>query len=171
MENRLIDANKVRLARVKYYDVENNGAELSEHEAYAFLIQVNDHKFINPFDLAEDLPVLDRTFYANVTPKGEEYGTKLIHVSGELDNGPCYVLERLSVKDLFKKDSVSISDLRKYILRSRKFFVDRRHIISELDEPFIKKSRFLPTILADEASMDKLKRFFSDHEVGKQYIK
>ena len=171
MENRLMDTNKIRLARVKYYDVEKNGAELSEHEAYAFLFQVNEHKYINPFDPFEELPVLDRTFYANVASNGEEFGTKLIHVCGELENGPCYVLERLSVKDLFKKDGISLFDLKKYILHSKKFFVDRRHIIESLDEPIIKKSRFLPTILSDEASMDKLKRFFSNHEVGKQYIK
>ena len=171
MENRLIDANKIRLARVRYYDVKNNGAELSSQEAYAFLLQVDEKKYINPFDVTEDLPVLDRTFYANVMPNGEEYGTKLFHVCGELVDGPCYVLERQSAKDLFKKENISLHEIKRYILYSNKFFVDRRRIISELEESFFKKSRFLPTIMSDSANMEKLKKFFAEHESGKQYIK
>ena len=172
MENRLMNTEKLRLARVKYYNVEKNGAELSEHDAYAFLYQIAEKKFVNPFDLLEDLPVLDRSFYANVMmPSGEYYGTKIVHVCGELQNGPCYVMEKMSVRSLFGRNFVTMEDLRNYILKSKKFFVDRIHIIEELKEPFYKKSRYLPIVLSDEKKMAAFKSYLQEHECDRVYKK
>lgn len=167
----MIRTDGLRLARVKYYDTKKNGAELSEIDGYAFLYRIHDSVYVNLFDPTEELPILDRSMYSNVTPTGIEYGNKLIHVCGKLEDGPCYVMEKVKVASLFKKDFVSVSDVRRYILYSDKFFVDRMHLIKELKEPFYKKTRFLSTILEDEAKMAELQRYFQGHDCVKQYKK
>ena len=171
MENRLLNTERLKLARVKYYDTKNNGAELSEIDGYAFLYQMDDHNYVNLFDPTEELPVLDRSMYSNVTSSGFEFGNKLIHISGKLEDGPCYVIERISTKALFKKDVVSLSDVRRYVLSSDKFFVDRLRLIKELQEPFFTKARFLRTVIEDQAQMDQLQRYFQEHDCVKQYKK
>ena len=56
MIDRDVDLKRLKLAKVRYYDAKNNGAELSDIDAYAFLINVNGH-YINLFDPIEELPV------------------------------------------------------------------------------------------------------------------
>ena len=55
------DKNKVWLAEMKYYSKENNGVELSEPLTYAFVVDLGDGEFANPFDVSEDYPVFKRT--------------------------------------------------------------------------------------------------------------
>ena len=160
----------LRLARVKWYDTEHNGAELSSPEAYAFLQKINEDTYINPFDPVETLPVLDRSIYPNVMANGEEFGNRLIHVSGELTTGPCYVIERRPVEGLFgEAESVTLNQLKTYILRSKKFFVDRPSIILE----FKGRERLgnFRQYLKDMTKMNELKQFFASHEKGREYVK
>ncbi len=168
MEVGKIKTTDLRLARVKYFDTKHNGAELSKTEAYAFLRKAGDHYF-NVFDVLEDLPVLDRYPYANVLSTGEEYGNKLVHVQGELVDGPCYVIEPFSAKSVLRVDEISEQELREYVLHSRMFFVDRLKMLE--DEPGIVKMKNVRTILADRKNMERLKAEFANHENGKPYIK
>ena len=168
MENRTLNTKNLRLARVKYYDVEHNGAELSEMEAYAFLQKVGD-QYKNVFDEAEDLPVLDRSIYPNVMRSGEEYGNRLIHVCGELTDGACYVIEPVALHKLFGVDIIGTNDLKDYMFHSEKFFVDRAHLIQ--GEKASHRLRMFSLLRADLIKLDAFKQYIASHEKAKQYVK
>lgn len=165
---RALKTQDLRLARVKYFDTEHNGAELTSLEAYAFLRQLGD-KFINVFDELEELPVLDRSVYPNVMPNGEEFGTRLIHVSGELNDGPCYVIEPFSVRDALGFDVISQVELKEYMYSSPKFFVDRMKLIEQ--EKGMKRISLMHTYREDQKSMAAFKSYISEHEKAKEYVK
>lgn len=169
MENNMLQTKNLRLARVKWFDVDHNGAELDGQFAYAFLQKAGDVYF-NLFDPTDNLPVLDRTPYPNVLSNGEEYGNKLRHVSGELTTGPCYVIEKVSVPEMFSgKDEISMSQLQNYILYSEKFFVDRISIIQGLE--FSRRGAFFKKMLRDMKKKNQLKAFMASHEIGRKYQK
>lgn len=168
MENRSLKTEDLRLARVKYFDIEHNGAELTDVEAYAFLQKVGD-KYVNVFDLTEDMPVLDRSIYPNVMRNGEEFGNRLIHVCGHLTDGPCYVIEPVNVRALFGYDLIGSNELKEYVLRSESFFVDRLNLIK--GEKSVRRLGMLSTVKSDEAKMAELKEYIASHEKAKQYVK
>ena len=168
MENRSLKTRDLRLARVKYYDLEHNGAELSHIDAYAFLERVGE-EYVNVFDPTDGLAVLDRSLYTNTTKDGEDYGNRLIHVCGTLTDGPCYVMDRVSVPDMMGIDIISTEQLREYVLRSDKFFVDRISLIQQ--EKRVRRIAFLPTLARDQKQMDAFKEYMGSHLKGKMYVK
>lgn len=168
MENRLLRTDRLRLARVKYYDMEHNGAELSPMDAYAFLENVKGN-YVNVFDPTDGLPVLDRSMYANVTKDGEDYGNLLVHVSGTLDDGPCYVMDLISVRKMMGIDVITLEQLKQYVLMSKCFFVDRMGLIK--GEKPSRRLAFLPTLVRDQKRMDEFKQYMDDHESLKRYVK
>lgn len=127
MKNIEIKANKVRLAQVRYFDVEENASEIPHEPAYAFLIKVNG-VYINPFNPIEEVPVYERVWYSNTTWEGREFGTKIVLAQGEVQEGKCYILELEMGKKLFDKDMITIKDLEDYMFNSEDFFVDRLEV-------------------------------------------
>ena len=168
MENRGLNTKTLRLARVKYYDTKHDGAEVNDIDAYAFLEKVGD-EYVNLFDPTDGLAVFERSIYPNVTRDGEEYGNKIIHVCGNITDGACYVMDRVSVPELFGKDEVSLSELKSYILNSKLFFVDRISIIKGQKRAY--RLLFYPTLLADQKQMAEFQQFIASHEGAKQYVK
>ncbi len=168
MEKRTIKTADLRLARVKYFDLEHNGAELTELEAYAFIQKIGS-EYINVFDATEDLPVLERSIYPNVMPNGEEFGTKLIHAYGTLTDGPCYVVEPYSIRNITEKDKIDTDSLKEYIFNSDKFFVDRMQLIEQ--EKGIRKLKLLRKYHEDMDKMTEFKEYIASHEKGKAYTK
>ena len=47
------------------------------------------------------MPIYDRTNYSNTTLDGEDYGSILKLVSRNVESGPCYVIEKLNMEDIF----------------------------------------------------------------------
>lgn len=127
MRNTSVEADRVRLAKVRYFDEEENAVEIPVEEAYAFLVNVNG-TYINPFNPLEEVPVYERAWYGNYTKDGEAYGTKIILKNGKVQEGMCYVLEKDSAKEIFEQDEISIKDMEEYILSSEKYFIDRLDI-------------------------------------------
>ena len=168
MENRTLKTKDLKLARVKYFDMAHNGAELTDVEAYAFLEKVGD-QYVNVFDMTEELPVLDRSLYPNVMRNGEEFGNRLIHVCGTLTDGACYVIEPVNVSKLLGFDTIGSDDLKEYMYRSEKFFVDRMHLIQE--EKATRRIGMHATLKADAKKMDELKEYIASHEKATQYVK
>lgn len=122
------DKNKVWLAEMKYYSKENNGIELSEPLTYAFVVDLGDGEFANPFDVSEDFPVFKRTLYSNYTADGESYGTKVVLVNTIDRTGPCYVLSK-NVGDMgLMGDIVSSEQLIDYMFKNSEtlYFKDRK---------------------------------------------
>ena len=130
MENRTLKTENLRLARVKYFDTAHNGAEITDKEVYAFLF-THDGEYANVFNPEDDLPVYDRSPYANTTKEGIDYGNKLFHVSGPVQDGPCYVVEPVSVTRLFEKDTITMEELRRYVMQSSQFFIDQIRLLEQ----------------------------------------
>lgn len=170
MEKKKMKAENVRLAKVKYYDVDHNGVEVNDMDAYAFLY-LNGESYVNLFDVCEDLPVFERVPYSNTTLSGEDFGTKLKLVSGDDSvSGACYVLERENAKEMFGTDEIDLSVLQKYLLKSSKFFVDRLGLLEDKNSN-INKRLYYHTYLADQKRMEELKKYINSHEKVKTYTK
>ena len=130
MRNAKISADKVRIGQVRYFDIERNATEIPEDKAYAFLVNING-VYINPFSPLEEVPVYDRTDYSNYTLDGIPHGTKIVLASGKVKEGPCYVLKKISGKDIFNKEVVTIKDLEDYMFASEDFFFDRLTVVKD----------------------------------------
>ena len=167
--NKMIRADKVRLAKIKYFDLEHNGVEITSDDPYVFLIKVKD-SYVNLFDPTEDMPVYDRLPYSNTTKDGEDFGSKILLIQGDTKEGLCYVLENTKLKDLFDRDLISINDLIKYMISSDKYFVDRKEYI--LDSSLFKISKKLRSkYFNDCKKLDDFKYYVNNHNKGVQYIK
>ena len=170
MENKKFKAENVRLAKVKYYDVDHNGVEVNDMDAYAFLYQMGDN-YINIFDVCESLPVFERVPYSNTTLSGDDFGTKLKLVSGDDgSSGACYILEKEDGKKLFGREDIDMSTLQNYLLKSSKFFVDRLRLLEDKDSK-INKRLYYHTYLADQKKMKELMDYINSHEKVKTYTK
>ena len=174
MEKRVINTKDLKLARVKYFDTEHNGAELTDIEAYVFLQKVGD-EYANVFELSDSTPVLDRVPYSNYTKDGEPFGTRLVHVNGELTDGACYVIEPVNVSEMLRRreyseserKDISLDELTQYVMSSDMFFVDRINLIMSQGRPKLHKG----VLKRDRANMDRLQQYLLSHEKGYQYVK
>ena len=168
MISKTMKSENVRLARVRYYDVERNGLEVDDINAYAFLLKTGT-SYINIFDMTSNYPVFDRVPYSNTTKNGEDYGTKVIQISGDPDkSGLCYVLEATTGKSLFNLDEVTDELLKIYMIHSNKFFVDRMNILQE-SPSLLQKIGNLPKLVADEKKHARLQKLVDSHQTEKRY--
>lgn len=171
MLDKEIDTDKLKLAKLKYFDKKRMGVEVSEINAYAFLVNI-DGKYVNVFDESlSDIPVFDRTFYSNTTSSGIDFGTKLIYLSGKLETGPCYIVEQNDMKQKFGSSVVSLSDIERYILDSNDYFIDRESILSNPNMSRKEKRKYKLKRFFDQKEKEKLDEFFSERDCGFQYIK
>lgn len=170
MINRL-EAEKLRIGKVKYFDVEHNGVEVNDIDAYAFLYKVGD-QYVNIFDICEEeRPVFERVPYTNTTLDGEEFGTKLMQVSGDSSkSGPCYILEKETGKDIFNRYSVTMNTIQEYMFRSPRFYVDRLGIL-ENNVPASTFRLYYSVFLKDQEDLANLEAYFASHEKQKVYHK
>lgn len=161
MKNK-IESERIRIGKITYFDVEHNGSLVPPVSAYVFMVNVNG-TYINPFDLNMELPIYDRVPYSNTTRDGESYGTKIKHIQGEIENGPCVVLETTDVGRLYKEDEISTDMMEEYMLESDKFFVDRIDLYEKIKT---KKNLFwaLDNRLATIRQRDISEKFFDDLE-------
>ena len=153
-----LKTENLRLARVKYFDKEK-GVELTEIEAYAFLMNING-EYVNVFDICEALPVLERS---------KHYANTFVPVCGEMESGPCYAIEPRSVKGMMGQDTISFEMLREYVLKSNLFFVDRVGIID--NEKPLKRFIYQSLREKDEEKLSALKEYIASHENAKVYQK
>ena len=128
MEANEIDTSSLSLATVRYFNKERNGVEFTDINAYVLLINVNG-KLYNYFTLDNNLLVFRRSVYSNVTSDGTSFGTKLRYVSGNLDSGVCYILDRTDMKSVLKSDKASNRQIEDYVIKSSNYFIDREDIM------------------------------------------
>lgn len=131
MENKNIDTKKLKLAQIRYFDFKHNGVEIPRKKAFVFVQQVGEDTFINALNPLENLPVFGRVPYTNTTRDGEDYGTKIVLLSGDIKSGPCYVMENLGMDNIFGEERVSKEQIEDFVLASNLFFMDRPAIIRE----------------------------------------
>lgn len=126
--NLYFDKSKVWLAEMKYYSKEDNGIECSNPLTYAFIVDLGDGEFANPFDVSEDFSVFKRMPYGNCTSSGLEYGTKVMLVNKVDRTGPCYVLSKCVDEMGLDGDIVSSEQLIDYMFKNSEklYFKDRK---------------------------------------------
>ena len=150
-----IDKGRVKLAQVRYFDIERNASEIPEDKVYVVLINVNG-TYINALNPFEELPVYQRTPYSNVTSDGRhEYGNKIQLVNGEEKDGVCFILELVDLGYEFRKDKVTIEDIENYVLNSKLFFKDRIKLLQ--GKRRLQKSLYDKKLLVED--MNKLNKF------------
>ena len=167
--NLYFENDKVWLAEMKYYSKEENGIEYSEPLTYAFIVDLGDGEFANPFDVSEDLPVFERMPYGNYTKDGEGYGTKVRLVSNVDKTGACYVLNK-NVKEMGVSEDIVYSEkLVDYMFESGLFFKDRRQFAREKmkRKPFSLR-KFLEE---DEKRIGEMKTFLAERKAHIRLIK
>lgn len=135
---KLINTKDLKLAQIRYFDTRHNGVEIPEIKAYAFLRKIGE-KYINILNPEEYYPVYDRVPYTNTTSDGIDYGTKIVLVSGEEDDGPCYVMDRLDMDHIFGVQSLTKEQIEKVVLVSDLFFIDRPELLKRKGAFFFHK--------------------------------
>ena len=166
-----LESKNLRLGKVKYFDVEHNGVEVNDIDAYVFLYNINGH-YVNIFNICEEeYPVFERVPYTNATLDGEDFGTKLMQVAGDsTKSGPCYILEKETGKDIFDCYSVTMNTIQDYMFSSPKFFVDRYDILTKNVDNHTRRLNYY-VLLKDEKDLANLEEYFASHEPQKVYKK
>ena len=147
MELKILNTKDLRLAKVKYYSEEKKAAALADVDAYVFLMRVGD-QFINVFNELDDCLIMDRS---------KRYANALNYVSGELKSGPCYVVEPFPVEETLGRDTISFEDLKEYVMKSDKFFIDRLSLFKQ--ENGIRRFINQPKIKRDLESKKQLQEY------------
>ena len=156
-----IKLKRLKLARVKYFDKEHNGAEVNDIDAYAFLYE-KDGEYVNLFNPAREYPVYGRVPYTNTTRDGEDFGSKIVLRSGEVESGPCYIIDMEDCSKFFGKDKMSLDSLKQYMMMSSSFFIDRLEMMQE----GTKREKILhyKKIQQDRTMHARFNQFMDSHE-------
>ena len=171
MNNFKINTKDLKLAQLRYYETKYNGTEILPISCYAFLLSVNG-QYRNILNPMEELPVYGRVPYSNTTISGEDYGNKIILLSGEEKDGLCYVLENTDVKKMFSdKEVISFKTLKKCVCASKEFFIDRVSILKK-ERKLIPDSSFYHMVMQkDLEKIEELKKLFEEKESHKKFVK
>ena len=171
MRNSKIDTSKLRLARIKMYDSEAKGSEFfptGVDVPYVFLYNVNG-TYINLLNPLDDYPVCKKTPYALCDKNGEDYGVWMVHVSGDLNDGPFYLMDAQNSRvNIFSEDEIDMETLKEYIIRSNKFFIDRLSILESL--PVKERFKYRELIRKDSEKHNKFEEYVTSYEKGYQYV-
>ena len=153
MENKIIDSKNICLAQLRYFNFERKSTVIPDEKAYVILLNV-DGNYSN-IVTGEVLPVYGRVPYANTTLDGEDYGTMLYSVTGEVKDGMCYLLEEKENFGMFvEKDSYSMKEIESEIINSSLLFVDRIDLLNKRKLSVINRLRANKIILKDTKKME-----------------
>ena len=168
MRKKDIETKRIRLGKVTYFDTKNNGSRVPEVDAYVLLIKLNGI-YINPFNLADEMPIYDRVPYSNTTRGGEDYGTKIVHVQGKEEDGRCIVLDTVKGEELFGEGTIELDQLEEYVIQSNKFFIDRIDLLDKRTSSFRKRNYYNRKTVEDLKSMMEFNYFMN--ECGEEVVR
>ncbi len=160
-----IDTKDLRIAEVRYFDTKHNGVEIPPFDTYAFLLKVGDN-YVNVINPDNDYPVYERVPYSNVTREGWEFGTKIMLVSGECQDGLCYVVGNTAMQDVLGTILISRKELIDKIVDSKQFFVDVAEIREKQRHSFFDK-RYRD----EQKKLKEFREYVDSCMKGKQYYK
>ena len=155
-DNLYFDSKNVWLAELKYYSKENKGIEYNTTPlSYAFLVDLGEGEFVNPFNVGEDFPVFKRTLYSNYTLDGESFGTKVLLVNNVEKTGACYVLSKNVVDMGINGDMICSLEMIDYMFDSGLYFKDRMQFAKDKFKGHpIKLKKFMYDEEKHEAAMN-----------------
>lgn len=129
METRIVSIDRIKRAEIRYYESDKNGVAIPDMKAYSILLDVNG-TYINIVDPFKEINVYGRLPYTNSTISGEDHGNKIISLSGNEEEGFCYVFEPKLPSELTDlviegTDLINIDDIYRYMANSDDFYYDR----------------------------------------------
>lgn len=149
--------DQLSVAEIRLFNEERKSSTIPEKKSYTILLN-QDGKYLNILNPILDYPVYERVPYANILPNGEGYGTMISHVSGEIKDGPCYIID-VNMKRILSKDMISYEEILSYVLQSGKFFPDRISIIENMD--IISRMKYRKKYLSDKNNLEKYKEYMN----------
>lgn len=162
-----IKSENIKIAAVRYYDVENNGLVYPNDEQLSYVVLLNrGDVYINLLNPEESLPVFKRVPYTT-NYHGTEvcFGTKVRLESGEDKEGEVWLVEPHLTFSEYPMD-VSIRDVEDYVIESPIYFVDRARVIEERLKRKImtphRRKKLINIMLSDKEKESKVKAFFDD---------
>lgn len=170
-----IKSEGIRLAELRYFDKNCNGVEFGSPLSYALLYEIDDEhvpvfngtKYINMFGLNDfDLVLRRSKFYGCCDSVGNDYGTKMELVAGEVKTGPCWILTDVDFSEIFGS-YVSYETLKNYVLKSDKYFMDRESIAKERLLAFRNPVKMLRVMDRDKKDAARLNEYFAERGIQK----
>ena len=122
---------QLELAEIRNFNAKRKSSVIPGRRAYTILGKFDDH-YYNILNPSLEYPVYGRLPYSNTTSDGEDFGTMISLVEGEIQDGPCYILD-ISMKKVLQKEYVSFEQLQEFVLDSWKFFPDRISMIEDMN--------------------------------------
>lgn len=167
-----VNTDDLKLAEVRYYDVEHNGLEYTKPLAYVVLLNRGDTyvSLLNPGDIA---PIYERVPYTSNAVGTEDYiGTKIRQVFGDVISGEAWLLTDFDFTTKFDRKDVEIKDVEDFVLGSELFFKDRISLAQDRAKKSITQ-RFLMSkvIVKDQEPMREMLEFFAERDSKKVYQK
>ncbi len=153
-----ISTKELKLAEIRLFDAYRMASEIPYVHGYTFLLE-EDGQYRTLFRDFDQLPVFGRVPYSNETLNGEDFGSKIVLLQGEADNGPCYIVS-YDGKKLFGKEEITLQELKTYILHSEYFFIDRLSIMEEENSSVFDKIRYFQKRKKDMELMDSFEEYF-----------
>lgn len=160
-----INTKDLKIAEVRYFDTEHNGVAVPSFDTYAFLLKIGEN-YVNIMKPEKDYPVYERVPYRNTTEDGWEFGTKILLVSGEYQDGLCYVVGDTSMEDVLGIKTISKRELIHAVIKSKQFFIDvaeirkkKRHSI--FDKQYRKEQKLVKDFY----------QYIDSCQIKKQYYK
>ncbi len=160
----------LKLAQIRYFETKRNATEIPMNPAYVILFH-QEGEYMNVFCPGEELPVYERAPYGNCTLNGDNYGNLLYLASGEVQEGPCFVVEPFRMKDILRKEEVSMSELEDFVMTSDYFFVDRISLLEKKEGSFLSRMKNRKKIQEDQTKKEQLDSYFASFGTGLMYRK
>lgn len=155
---------QLSVAEIRIFNEERKSSIIPDKRSYTILLN-QDGKYVNILNPILDYPIYERVPYANTLPDGEDYGTMISHVSGDIKDGPCYIID-VNMKKILSKDKISYEEILSYVLQSGKFFPDRISIIENMD--IFSRMKYRKKYLSDKNDLEKYEDYMYS---GSKHIK
>ena len=173
---KMINVKDLKVADVRYYDVEHNGMEWTKPLSKVVLLNRGD-TYINVLNPGEFAPIYRRVPRTSNAYGNEGYfGTKIEQVCGEERTGEAWLLSDVDFKRIFYGEYVTIKDIEDYVLRSPDYYHNRAEVI---EMRLLHQGRLsnrdivamVDTKVKDEHSKAEMDNFFAERGVKKVYSK
>ena len=142
MRGARVKNENVKLAQIKMFDVQYGGVtSFAPVTAYTIMVRTGEgwQNFLNP---GWELPVFEKTLYTGCDQNGNDTHVFIQKVSGEVQDGPCYVMDFHPLTQavgsgyfdrtrLLEEGVVTGEELENFALRTDLFMFDRINLIQD----------------------------------------
>ena len=164
-QTNIFKTKELSVAEIRLFNEERKSSIIPEKRSYTILFN-KDGKYMNLCNPLLNYPVYDRVPYSNNLSDGEDYGTMITLVSGEIKDGPCYILD-VDMQKVLARDTISYEDIISFVLQTSKFFPDRISIIEQMD--FFSRMKYHKKYISDKKDFEIFDNYMNGNNI--QYKK